>query len=71
MNTADELRKPPQGDWLVTIKRADGSTYQAAFGGKFYIGFGEPIASIARWTDFGWSHGCLGKDETILNAVNE
>lgn len=56
--------RPPPGERLVTVRRADGSTYQASFGDKYWEG---GRASIAKLTSDGkWSHGILGEGETIV-----
>lgn len=58
--------RPPPGERLVTVRRADGSTYQASFGNKYWEG---GRASIAKLTADGkWSHGILGTDETIVET---
>jgi hypothetical protein len=60
-----EMPKLPEGDRLVTIRRPDGSTYYAAFGDKYYEFGGQKIPSIAKPVNGSWSHGVLGKDETM------
>lgn len=62
------LPPPPPGERLVTIRRPDGTEYQASFKGLYYE---HPIrgrvASIARLNDRGqWSHGMLAAGEEIV-----
>ncbi|MDE2101775.1 MAG: hypothetical protein KGL39_31300, partial [Patescibacteria group bacterium] len=70
---AQETPIPPKGEQLVTIQRADGTTYPASVSGKFYD---HPkrgqVPSVARLMPNGeWSHGMLGADETILPTENK
>lgn len=62
-----EIPQLPTGNRLVTVQRPDGSTYQAAFGDKYYD---HPtrgqVPSIAKVVNGGWSHGMLAKGEKIL-----
>lgn len=65
---AANLPPPPPGERLVTIRRPDGTEYQASFKGLYYE---HPIrgrvASIARLNDRGqWSHGMLAPGEEIV-----
>lgn len=64
-----ELPELLPGDRIVTVLRPDGTTYQAAFGDKYYdlsqIGRGR-IPSIAKAVEGKWSHGMLGPGEKIL-----
>ena len=58
----------PPGERLVTIQRADGTTYPAAVSDKSY---NHPtrgrVPSVARLDERGqWTHGMLGADEKIL-----
>lgn len=70
-----EVRPPAQpepvpGDRLVTVKGADGTTYQASFGDKYYEdvpGRGK-VPSIARLVNGQWSHGMLSKGEQIVEG---
>lgn len=69
---APVLPPTPQGEKLVTIQRADGSTYPASVSGKNYD---HPVRgdvpSVARVVNGGWSHGMLGADETILPDTSQ
>lgn len=62
--------EPVPGDRLVTVKGADGTTYQASFGDKYYEdvpGRGK-VPSIARLVNGQWSHGMLSKGEQIVEG---
>jgi hypothetical protein len=63
----DELNK---GERMVTVQRPDGSTYQAAFAGKYYDFPGRgKVASIGKQLENGsWTHGMLGPGEKILDS---
>ncbi len=57
---------------LVTIQRADGTTYQAAYSGKNYDHPARgQVPSIGRVVNGGWSHGMLAPDEKIIESPTE
>jgi hypothetical protein len=56
------------GDKVVTIERADGSTYQAAFTGRYTDLGGQKRAWIAKPSPDGWTHGLTGRGEKIVDA---
>lgn len=59
--------RPPPGERLVTVQRADGSTFQASFGDKYYEG---GRASVARLTPEGkWSHTVLSEGDKIVEQA--
>lgn len=57
---------PPKGERLVTIQRADGSTYEASYADKEWDVAGKKTPAIARKTADGWSHGLLEPGEKIV-----
>jgi hypothetical protein len=65
-----EPKAPLPGEQIVTVQRADGSTYKASYGGKNYTDkTGKPIPSLAKMLPDGeWSHGMLAPDEKILES---
>jgi len=64
-----------EGEQLVTVRRPDGSTYQASFKGEYYVlrngeSKEERIASIGKLLPDGtWTHGMLAPGETILSST--
>lgn len=60
-----------EGYKAVTVRREDGSTYQAAQGPKDWELGGHKIPMIARVVDGGWSHGMLGNTEQIVQPTPE
>lgn len=57
------------GDRMVTIRKADGTTYRAAYGDKKYdMGPMGVFHSISKAKEGRWSHGMLGKDESIIEG---
>jgi hypothetical protein len=59
----------PPGERLVTVRRQDGTTYQASFGGKYYDftaqGRGR-VPSVAFLKEGKWSHGILPQGDQIV-----
>jgi protein strawberry notch len=60
----------PPGERLVTVKRPDGSTYQASFGGKYWEGFPGRPEMIGKPVQGGWSHGMIGEGEKIVEELH-
>lgn len=62
---------PRPGDRMVTIQKPDGSTYEAAFGDKYWEGFPGNPAQIAKPVEGGWSHGILPEGDKIIERAKE
>jgi hypothetical protein len=59
---------PPEGNRVVTVQKPDGSTYQAAFGDKFWnLPQRGDVPSIATEKNGAWSHGILPEGDKIVN----
>ena len=75
--TANARMNQPQdetlkGYRLVTVRRPDGSSYDAYFNDKYYdMGDMGKFASIAKMTEGGLTHGATKKGEVIEERFNQ
>jgi hypothetical protein len=66
---APELPPLIPGDRLVTIRRADGTEYTAAYSDKAWDINGEQVPAISRAKDGAWSTGGLEPGEAIIEQT--